>query len=380
MKTSTPIAETELVHPRATLVLQRYPRSPRERLRAWDGADLYLLDEATDQPALVLNDSCGALALALPADTVSVGDSWLARAALAANAADNQRPLPQWAWPHQDWPARAQVLVRVPKELALLEYQLWRLGQQLPAGTPVQLAWMDKHLPAGLVELARHYLDGVELLPGRRKAHGLRGQLPQQPVAECGYPLVLPVEEWGGAPLRVEAGVFAQRQIDIGARAMLPVIPTGIDGTIADLGCGAGILGIAAGLRNPQAKLLFCDESSQAIESARHNATAQLGAERVAFHLGHGLDGIDTPLDLILLNPPFHRGHAVDDAVARMLFRQAADHLAADGALWVVGNRHLAYGNVLKRHFADVEQVAGDRKFIVWRARQSRRTGNNARP
>src|SRR5690606_9911284 len=57
--------ETLLQHARGTLTLRRWPRRRGETLRAWDGADLYLLDlpdTPADGPTLVLNDNCGALA------------------------------------------------------------------------------------------------------------------------------------------------------------------------------------------------------------------------------------------------------------------------------------------------------------------------------
>ncbi len=100
-------------------------------------------------------------------------------------------------------------------------------------------------------------------------------------------------------------------------------------GEAADLGCGNGVLGLSLAADNPQVRVTFCDVSWLAVESARDNAAALFGpSHRHEFHLGHGLDGLERRFDLILLNPPFHRGHAVDDGVARTLFRHARRHLA----------------------------------------------------
>src|SRR5690606_31050408 len=97
-------------HPLATLTLKRWPRRRNERLRAWDGADMLLLDACAalgeQQPVLVGNDPCGALALPLGAagrHVISSGDSWLAWRAMMKNAEDNDLELGEleWNWPWQ---------------------------------------------------------------------------------------------------------------------------------------------------------------------------------------------------------------------------------------------------------------------------------------
>ena len=384
-----PPVDTRFEHPLARLTLRRYPRLRNETLRAWDGADLYLLDEYSNLGAaasgapLVLNDQCGALTLSLRAaltaeqdggDVYSSGDSWLARAALQANAGDNEADLPDdsWRWPLAAWPqVPSVVLIRVPKQMALLEAQLSRLGSVAP-GTPVLLAWMDKHLPGGLVDRVRHYLGPLTLLRGRHKAHGLRAEVPAHPVPGAPYPtrVAVPEQEWS---LTVHAGVFAQQQLDIGARLFMASVPRGVAGPIADLGCGNGVIGMIAAQRNPGVPVTFCDESWLAVESARENMQRYLPEETAHFHLGNGLSGLaDGPerFALILLNPPFHRGHAVDDRVARMLFRQAAQRLLPGGMLQVIGNRHLRYDSILQRHFAQVRQIGGDSRFVILAASQ----------
>lgn len=373
-RSRTALPDTLLAHAGATLRLRRWPRRRNETLRAWDGADLYLLDEMAAHGAaewLVLNDHCGALALAHPASH-SGGDSWLARAAWLANAADNDIAVADdaWCWPDQPWPQNPQgVVVRVPKQLALLEYQLWRIATELPVGTPVWLAWMDKHLPGNLLALVRRYLPELDLLRGRHKAHGLRAVVTGEAVPEPPYPsrVAVPGTDW---TLSVHAGVFSQAQLDIGARAFMPHIPAGRTGRIVDLGCGNGVIGLLAAQRNPDAEIIFCDESWQALQSARENAS-RYASSPVAFHLGNGLDGLQGEFDLILLNPPFHRGHAIDDGVAKVLFKQAAGRLTAGGELRVIGNRHLRYGVALKRYFSSVTVLAQGPKFTVFSACQS---------
>lgn len=370
-------SDHQFLHPLATLTLKRWPRRRNERLRAWDSADTLLLDACAElgeyQPVLVGNDTCGALALPLCTagrQVISTGDSWVAWRAMTKNAEDNDLGLDhlEWLWPEQSSAADAALaLLRVPKSLALFEYQLAGLAGKLEKGAPVLVAAMDKHAPQGLMTLLARYLDDVSRDEGRKKAHVYRGRV--RGVANDASALSTVFEVPGlSVALHNEPGVFSQQQLDPGARFFLQHIPAGVSGNIADLGCGNGIIGLMAAQRNPEAQIWFCDESAQAIASARRNADAAGIVGRCHFHHGNGLDGLREKFDLVLLNPPFHRGHAVDTGVAEMLFDHARRHLAGNGELRVIGNRHLLYLQSLRRRFGKVAQLAANNKFTVWSA------------
>lgn len=372
--------ETQFQHPLASLTLKRWPRRRHELLRAWDGADMLLLDACVERApgsqVLVVNDGCGALALSLHVAghaVTSSGDSWLAWRAMTRNAEDNHIDPAgvAWRWPQHAADGQATtVLLRVPKSLALFEYQLSRLHQDAQPGAEVLVGAMDKHAPPGLQSLLERYLDQVTRDDGRRKAHVWRGRVRVVSGSEALRDTVVDVPELGMA-LHNAPGVFSQHQLDPGARLLLQHIPSGITGPIADLGCGNGVIGLRAAQRNPSAQVWFCDESAQAIASARHNAEQAGVLARCHFHHGNGLDGLQERFDLVLLNPPFHRGHAVDTGVAEMLFDHARRHLGEGATLRVIGNRHLPYAQSLRRRFGQVEQIATNSKFTVWQAGSS---------
>lgn len=130
--------------------LARYPEDPRDRLRAWDAADEYLLRHLQGIDAepvdlsgtvVVMGDRWGALVTAI-ADCrpVQITDSFLTQAATRVNLrrngidAEKVRLLSSRDNP----PDRIDVLlIRVPKSLALLEDQLHRLAPLVHAGTVI---------------------------------------------------------------------------------------------------------------------------------------------------------------------------------------------------------------------------------------------------
>ena len=364
--------------PIGTTRLRRWPKHKRDALQAWDGADRLLLEAwaaGSAQSVWVLNDLCGALALPLLAKGVqvtSVGDSWVAQETIRRNALDNHLDSGSldylWEPPSRGDSPPLQALARVPKSLTLFESQLASLAQSLPAGTQVSVAAMDKHVPDRLVEILERWLGEVQRPHGRFKAHLY------QTVVKA--PCKLPRRRWPteihvpalGVTLLNEAGVFSQERLDPGAALMLQHLPAVHTERIADLGCGNGVLGIALAMQSPEAEVWLCDESAAAVRSARSNADTAGVRQRTHIHHGNGLDGLTQQFDVVMLNPPFHRGHAVDTLVAEMLFDHALRHLYSGGRLRVIGNRHLPYAAVLRRRFAKVRQVASDPKFVIWEA------------
>ena len=365
---------TTFEHPWGQLTLQRWPLRRNEPLQAWDNADLYLLNTLKARAAgpltLVVNDQQGALALAASqhGPVISSGDSFLASRAQVHNCDLNGLP-EQGAplWPFDNLPESPdQVIMRVPKSLALLEWQLQWLSEQLARGTPVWLAGMDKHLPRQLVPLMQQYLGNGRAELGWKKARLFSSSAPGERLAVAPYPTEV---EGPMGPLTVHAGVFAQQQLDIGARFFLAHIPSNLPpgAKVADLGCGNGVIGLALLQACPDSHLVFCDESWLALQSARDNVARYCPESDSEFYLGDGLAGHDERFDLILLNPPFHDGHVVGDHVARRLFRQSKQALNVGGELRVIGNRHLGYHKLLGKLFGKVEVLGSNQKFVVWR-------------
>jgi 16S rRNA G1207 methylase RsmC len=190
---------------------------------------------------------------------------------------------------------------------------------------------------------------------------------PEREPSPCPSPIEVAVDSFEH-PMRNLSNLFSRERLDIGTRFFLDHIPVGPFRDILDLGCGNGILGIAAKRRNPTARVQFSDDSRMAIESARENYQAFFPdrPDDARFHWTHCFeDGEPNSLDLVLCNPPFHQGTTVDDSVAWRMFKDAHRALRPGGTLRVIGNSSLRHSDRLKKVFGNCHTVATNAKFTI---------------
>ncbi|MBU6536669.1 methyltransferase [Streptomyces sp. NPDC057245] len=365
-------------------VLTRFPEDPRDRLRAWDASDEYLLGHLAEREVplsgtvVVVGDRWGALVTALaPHRPVQVTDSHLAQEATRANLerAGVEPGSVRLLTTQDPPPDRIDVLlVRVPKSLALLEDQLLRLAPALHGGTVVVGTGMVKEIHTSTLRLFERIVGPTRTSQAVKKARlifaepdlALKRPVNPWPLA---YPLPDDVGPLAGRTVVNHAGVFCADRLDIGTRLFLGHLPGVGARRVVDLGCGNGVVGTAVALADPGADVLFTDESFQAVASARATYRANGAAGKAEFRVGDGLAGVpDASVDLVLNNPPFHSHRATTDATAWRMFTGARRVLRPGGELWVVGNRHLGYHVKLRRLFGNSRLVAGNPKFVVLKA------------
>ncbi len=370
----------QLQVPQGNFHLNRYPVRKGEQLCAWDAADEYLLQALAEQQLtlrhpLILNDAFGTLAVGLSDFTPCVvTDSFVSEQGIIANLMLNHIDPGRVRLQNSLQPLEGVydlVVIKVPKSLAMLEDQLYRLRSHCDESTRIIAAGMSKHIHSSTLKLFERILGTTTTSLARKKARLIFTHYDASlRPGESPYPSEYTLETTGETYLN-HANVFSRDRLDLGARFMLEHLPSNecyLD--IVDLACGNGVLGIAAARLNPQAQVCFVDESYMAVESARVNVERLLGEEaRFSFRVTDCLQGIENDsVDLVINNPPFHQHHAVGDFVAWQMFSEARGKLRAGGELWVVANRHLAYHVKLKRLFGNCDNIAGNRKFVILRA------------
>lgn len=363
------------VSPIRSLPLWRRPRLHHPALQAWDAADGLLLKQLVDadmadKDSLLVNDAFGALACNLASWQPKLWlDSAVEILACQSNLASNQLPELAISAQHQAPPEAEQVLIKIPKSVAMLDWQLAQLNQTMPLGTQVWLAGMVKHLGPGHQRVIEQRLSQVQGSRIERKAKLWLGRthanvsMPPFHVIQLESPFAL--------SLHNHPGVFSAQKLDPGARCLLAHMEQLPAATrVLDLCSGNGVLGLAYLQMHPEAAMQFSDASSAALLSTEASVAAN-GNRPYRCHHTDGLYGMDKgQFELILCNPPFHQASSVTTDVARTLFAECQQGLAAKGQLVVVANRHLDYKSMLKPLFKQVKIISRDPKFVVFIASQ----------
>lgn len=173
------------------------------------------------------------------------------------------------------------------------------------------------------------------------------------------------------APRKIEegfttvAGVFSADGIDRGSVLLAGALPAKLPKRMADLGAGWGYLARQVLTRPGVEHLDLIEAEKAALDCARLNVTDPrahfLWEDATRFRPERAYDAIVT-------NPPFHTSRAADPALGAAFLTAAARMLTTSGTLWLVANRHLPYERVLAEVFREVEEVAGDAAFKVYRA------------
>lgn len=372
--------------PWGNLTLGRQPYDGDPALQAWSAADAvlarYALETAPagDRLHVVYNDAFGALSTLLiqQGKTVAqVSDSCLSQRCtlwnLEANglASESLFLLDSLTIPQGETGDSAPlVLYRLPKSHSLLEFQLHQIRSLLPPGTVLASSAMVKDLHSSTLEIFERVLGPTVTDLAEQKARLIRTTVADQFPPKNPYPSVFTVPSLG-LKLVNHASVFSREDLDEGTRLLLhhfPKIGPG-EKTIIDLGCGNGVLGLAAARKAPEAQVYCVDESFMAVWSAREGFRANELGGRGFFLAGDGLEDFEkASADLILCNPPFHYQNAQTLEIALSMFDQARRVLRPEGELWVVANRHLGHHKSLAQRFSSVRTAALTDKFVVLKA------------
>lgn len=220
----------------------------------------------------------------------------------------------------------------------------------------------------------RERFESVDLLAYRKGERIYRATQPHPPAdaqPEPRQPEVATVE-LRGQTLRLvqDERIFAKGRLDPATRMLAETFEVRPGVAVLDLGSGSGILGILAALLEPSSRVVLVDSDPLAVEVSRRNA-ALTCADNVSAHLSDLLADLpDQRFDLILVNPPFHRGRTQEIALGERFIAEAGRALLPGGTIYLVCNRFLRYEPTLERLVGPVREVAGDRQYKVLIARK----------
>ncbi|EHX1434372.1 23S rRNA (guanine(1835)-N(2))-methyltransferase RlmG [Salmonella enterica subsp. enterica serovar Orion] len=368
-----------------SLTLKRFPQTDDVNpLLAWEAADEYLLQQLDETeirgPVLILNDTFGALSCALAEHSpYNIGDSYLSELGTRENLRHNgiAESSVTFLDSTADYPqAPGVVLIKVPKTLALLEQQLRALRKVVTAQTRIIAGAKARDIHTSTLELFEKVLGPTTTTLAWKKARLINCTFSHPQLADAPQTLSWKLEDTGWT-IHNHANVFSRTGLDIGARFFMQHLPENLDGEIVDLGCGNGVIGLSLLAKNPQANVVFVDESPMAVDSSRLNVETNLpeAFERCEFMINNALSGVEPfRFNAVFCNPPFHQKHALTDNIAWEMFHHARLCLKINGELYIVANRHLDYFHKLKKIFGNCATIATNNKFVILKAvKQGRR-------
>jgi release factor glutamine methyltransferase len=214
--------------------------------------------------------------------------------------------------------------------------EILREAQESLAAAGVPSPEVDARLLLAHVLGCRH-LD-LALAPGRRLEPAERerfADLLLQRAARIPLQLLLGDVEFFGRRFQVAPAVLIPRPetetvVEVGL-ALLDARGTGTTPThAADIGSGAGVIGLTLAAERPRLQVVCIDRSQQAVRLTRANALALEVASRVLVVRGDSLAPLAREaFDLVISNPPYLRS-----AVIPGLEPEVRDHdprLALDG-------------------------------------------------
>ncbi len=266
---------------------------------------------------------------------------------------------------------RQQVFYRISKEKPLLHYLCNQAFAHLaPGGELFLCGEKGDGAKAAIARAATLFGDGG----GHRKLGNTycavlrkcRADAEPPWLNDSDYHRLRPVATRDGLEFYSKPGVFGWHKIDPGSAFLVDALPGVLDGLatpprrLLDLGCGYGFLALMTH-RLPLQRRLLTDNNAAALIAARHNCSVNgVAAEVVAADCG---DGIAESFDLILCNPPFHQGFAVEGNLTDRFLGACRRLLTADGLALFVINSFIPLERKAQPRFSTVNTIANNGQF-----------------
>jgi 16S rRNA (guanine1207-N2)-methyltransferase len=266
-----------------------------------------------------------------------------------------------------------QVMFRLGRGTALVNAALIEAFALLRTGGSLTVAGHNREGVKSFAKRAEALFGNGNMLGMKASCRLMRfrkeAERPASPLPDPHYfqPVRLLLQMPGAAPAieyLSKPGIFAYRETDPATALLARALP-GCGGlSVLDMGCGSGVLSLAA-FKLGAAQVTAADMSAVAVACAERNFRDHgFPGKAVCTYLAEGLEG---PFDMILSNPPFHRGSETDYALPAKVLDALQPMLKPGGTLLLVANQFLNYAGEGAKRFAKVEILVREKGYQVFR-------------
>ena len=159
-----------------------------------------------------------------------------------------------------------------------------------------------------------------------------------------------------------DSGVFSRDGLDEGSKLMLLSLPL-LQGSILDLGCGYGAIGLFLAAQNPLATVILADINERAVELCAQNIEKNALPNAQAL-CSDGFDNTAAQYNHIVTNPPIRAGKKVYYA----WFEEAMNRLQPGGSFFAVIRKQQGAESAQKKLqavFGNCTRIARDGGFWI---------------
>ncbi len=235
----------------------------------------------------------------------------------------------------------------------------------------------------GLIVFAGGKEDGVQPLRKRLSAldieaehmpkyHGVAVWFFRPDNADAAIAKLAAQETLVDGRFRTRPGMFSHDRIDDGSELLAGRLPENFDGNAADFGAGWGYLSTMLAERAPRtARIDLFEADFDALEHAKLNLAKNCPKLTARFFWQDlTREPAKEKYDLVIMNPPFHQGHAAEPGLGQTMIKAASQALRGGGQLLLVANRGLPYEAILAEDFREHGETCRNARFKVLWARK----------
>jgi 16S rRNA (guanine1207-N2)-methyltransferase len=162
------------------------------------------------------------------------------------------------------------------------------------------------------------------------------------------------------------SSIFSVKEVDFGSKLLIENAKLPVEGSLLDLGCGYGVVGVAIKKARPDLQVVMSDVNDRATSYAEKNAKKnKTDCIVLKSDLFKNPDLDKMQFDTILTNPPFSAGK---DLIIDFI-KQSKEHLKHGGCLQLVAP-HNKGGSSLKKimeeTFGNVDELVKKAGFRVY--------------